>query len=244
MDGSRKASNHYEHFRSNGSRLLGRKRHRTFRDKGGLWTRFDPAKLATPKAFARTPDDVHAFYNMRRRNVLEARPNAAHYALARLDSELAKRGGSLFLCTQNVDDLHERAGTQRVVHMHGELLKARCGRCKATMRWERDLSRQDVCPSCGAEGGLRPDVVWFGEMPLHLEAIQDALSAADAFAAIGTSGSVYPAAGFVATARKRGIPTCELNMEPSDNAHLVTEAHHGPATEVVPAWMERVLSER
>lgn len=214
----------------------------TFRDKDGLWTRFDPAKLATPKAFARCPDDVHAFYNMRRRNVLEAHPNAAHHALARLERELAKQGGNLLLCTQNVDDLHERAGAQRVVHMHGELLKARCGRCETTMRWERDLCRQDVCRSCGAQESLRPDVVWFGEMPLHLEAIQNALNTADVFAAIGTSGSVYPAAGFVAAARKRGIPTCELNMEPSDNAHLFMEAHYGAATEVVPAWTARVLS--
>jgi len=113
----------------------------TFRDKGGLWACFDPARLATPKAFARAPDDVHAFYNMRRRNVLEAHPNAAHYALARLGSELAKRGGSLFLCTQNVDDLHERAGAQQAVHMHGELLKVRYGCCETTMRWERGLSR-------------------------------------------------------------------------------------------------------
>jgi NAD-dependent deacetylase len=167
----------------------------TFRDKDGLWTRFDPMRLATPEAFARQPDEVHAFYNMRRRNLIEAEPNPAHYALARLEAGLRERGGNLFLCTQSIDDLHERAGSQRVTHMHGELLKARCVACEAITPWHEDLDVDTSCPSCGRVGGLRPHVVWFGEMPLFMDRIYDALLEADLFVAIGTSGSVYPAAG-------------------------------------------------
>ena len=137
----------------------------TFRDKEGLWTRFDPRKLATPEAFARGPNEVHAFYNMRRRNLIEAEPNAAHYALARLEAGLKARGSNLFLCSQNIDDLHERAGSQQVTHMHGELLKARCVACEAIVPWCEDLSIDTPCPSCGGTGNLRPHVVWFGEMP-------------------------------------------------------------------------------
>ena len=216
----------------------------TFRDKDGLWSRFDPMKLATPEAFAHNPDEVHAFYNMRRQNLLSAEPNAAHRALARLEAGLAERGGSLFLCTQNIDDLHERAGSQRVVHMHGELLKARCTACGGTMPWHEDLSIAVPCPSCRRSGGLRPHVVWFGEMPLEMDAIYDALLGADLFVAIGTSGSVYPAAGFVSEARGHGIRTCEINLEPSDNARQFDEGRYGPASEVVPAWVEQVLSSR
>src|SRR5919112_3908773 len=161
----------------------------TFRDKDGLWSRFDPMKLATPEAFAHNPDEVHAFYNMRRQNLLSAEPNAAHRALARFEAGLAERGASLFLCTQNIDDLHERAGSQRVIHMHGELLKARCIHCEAVTSWRDDLSVEDQCSRCGQSGGLRPDVVWFGEMPMHMEAIYEALSEADLFVSIGTSGS-------------------------------------------------------
>lgn len=214
----------------------------TFRDKEGLWTRFDPMKLATPQAFARDPDEVHAFYNARRRNLLAARPNAAHAALARLEAALAAKGGSLFLCTQNIDDLHERGGTRQVTHMHGELLKARCIRCEAVIPWTGDLGRQDACPSCGTTGALRPHVVWFGEMPLFMDDIADALRRADLFVAIGTSGAVYPAAGFVEDARRRGIRTCEINLEPSDTADCFDEAIYGPATEAVPAWVERLLA--
>jgi NAD-dependent deacetylase len=213
----------------------------TFRDKEGLWTRFDPMKLATPEAFASDPETVHAFYNLRRRNLLEAEPNEAHRALARLETGLAERGGNLFLCSQNIDDLHERAGSRRVLHMHGELLKARCVACEAVTPWREDLGAADRCPSCGRIGGLRPHVVWFGEMPLSLEVIYDALLGADLFVAIGTSGSVYPAAGFVEEARSAGVRTCEINLEPSDNARQFAEGHYGPATEVVPEWVETVL---
>ncbi len=214
----------------------------TFRDKDGLWSRFDPMKLATPEAFARDPDQVHAFYNMRRRNLMEAEPNAAHFALARLEAGLKEQGGKLFLCTQNIDDLHERAGLQQVTHMHGELLKARCVACGAIMPWCEDLSVATPCLSCGDTGNLRPHVVWFGEMPLFMDAIYDALLEADLFASVGTSGSVYPAAGFVAEARGHGIRTCEINLEPSDNARQFDERRYGPASEAVPAWVEDMLT--
>src|SRR5918995_513710 len=172
----------------------------TFRDKSGsgIWAKFDPMKLATPEAFAADPEKVHAFYNKRRRNLIEAEPNPAHFALARLKATLAERGGNLFLCTQNIDDLHERAGSRRVVHMHGELLKARCIWCEAVTEWRGDLGSENTCPSCGRVGGMRPHVVWFGEMPLEMDVIEAGLMGADLFVAIGTSGSVYPAAGFVA----------------------------------------------
>jgi NAD-dependent deacetylase len=212
----------------------------TFRDKGGIWSRFDPMKLATPEAFARDPDAVHDFYNMRRRNLVAAEPNAAHHALARLEASLLERGGRLFLCTQNIDDLHERAGAQ-VVHMHGELLKARCLACEAVVPWRTDLGVAERCPSCGKSGGLRPHVVWFGEMPMEMEAIQEQLAGADLFVAVGTSGSVYPAAGFVDTARLHGIRTCEINLKPSDNAGIFHERRYGPASEAVPTWVEEIL---
>jgi NAD-dependent deacetylase len=162
-------------------------------------------KLATPEAFARDPETVLAFYDLRRRNLLNAKPNAAHFALARLEGALAEHGDNLTLVTQNIDDLHERAGSASVIHMHGELLKARCGRCEAVRPWVDDLTLGDVCPNCGRARALRPDVVWFGEMPLALGLIDRALRKADLFVAIGTSGAVYPAAGFVAEARAYGL---------------------------------------
>src|SRR5688572_17009108 len=162
----------------------------TFGDKGGIWSRFDPMRLATPEAFARDPDAVHEFYNMRRRNLVNAEPNAAHYALARLEAALGDRGSKLFLCTQNIDDLHERAGSRHVVHMHGELLRARCFLCEVVVPWRDDLGVADRCPSCGGGEGLRPHVVWFGEMPMKMDTIYEALAGADLFVAIGTSGSV------------------------------------------------------
>jgi NAD-dependent deacetylase len=212
----------------------------TFRDPGGIWERFDPMKLATPEAFARDPETVHAFYNLRRRDLLASAPNAAHAALARLEARLAGRGGRLFLCTQNIDDLHERGGSRSVHHMHGELLKARCTACEAEHDWREDLAVTTPCPACGHTGGLRPAVVWFGEMPLGLEAIDAALQDSDLFVAIGTSGSVYPAAGLVETARAAGIPTAELTLEPSDNAWAFDERRYGRASAVVPAWVDEL----
>ncbi|MCX7900245.1 MAG: NAD-dependent deacylase, partial [Methylocystis sp.] len=170
-----------------------------------LWKQHDPMRLATPEAFARNPALVHEFYNARRRNLLAASPNAAHRALAKLEAGLSSRGDHLALVTQNIDDLHERAGSRRVIHMHGELLKARCARCGAVSDRRDDLFVDSAC-ACG--GALRPHVVWFGETPLFMEEIHDALACADLFVAIGTSGAVYPAAGFVSEARARGARCC------------------------------------
>jgi NAD-dependent deacetylase len=198
-------------------------------------------KLATPEAFARDPETVLAFYDLRRRDLLNAKPNAAHVALARLEDALTERGGKLTLVTQNIDDLHERAGSRRVIHMHGELLKARCGGCEAVRPWLDELPVAHACAECGRVGTLRPHVVWFGEMPLAMDSIGQALRKSDLFVAIGTSGAVYPAAGFVAEARAYGIRACELNLEAADNADLFDEQRLGAASETVPAWVEEVL---
>ncbi|PIE08461.1 MAG: NAD-dependent protein deacylase [Rhodobacterales bacterium] len=209
----------------------------TFRDKGGVWTQYDMAEVATPEGFARDPGKVHDFYNARRANALGARPNAAHEALGRLT-----RAGvhDVTLVTQNIDDLHERGGADRVIHMHGRLMQALCAACGA--RWDapREMRAGDACPVCGA-GPTRPDIVWFGEIPYHMEEIADALTGAELFVAIGTSGSVYPAAGFVAEARAQGIRTLELNLAPSDTAGAFDEVRLGPASEVVPAWVAELL---
>lgn len=213
----------------------------TFRDRGGIWARFDPMKLATPEAFASDPGLVHAFYNTRRRDLLAAAPNPAHRALASLEGALAERGGALHLWTQNVDDLHERAGSQRVRHLHGELLRARCTHCGSARAWAEDLGTDMVCPRCMRAGGMRPDVVWFGEMPHGLDAAEEAILASDLFLAIGTSGSVYPAAGFVEIAMEAGIRTMEVNLEPSEGAFRFDLHAYGPASTVVPAIVEDLL---
>ena len=191
-------------------------------------------KLATPEAFARDPATVHAFYDARRRNLVAAVPNAAHVALA----ELA-RGAEVFLCTQNIDDLHERAGARRVLHMHGEGLSAWCTACDARLRWTGTLLDDPPCPSCGARA-LRPDIVWFGEMPYFMDEIFDALSLADVFISIGTSGTVYPAAGFVHEARQAGAWTIELNLEASGG--LFDTIIEGRATHTVPDFINRLLA--
>lgn len=215
----------------------------TFRNApNALWSRYRPEELATPEAFAADPAAVHAFYNARRQAIQGVEPNAAHRAIARLGEGLRAQGGALFVCTQNVDDLHERAGSAEVVHMHGQLLQVRCTRCQAVQSWRDSLSTQTTCPACGAVGGMRPNVVWFGEVPLHMERITEELESATLFVAIGTSGSVYPAAGFVAEARARQVPTCELNLEPSDQASKFDSARYGLATQVVPAWVDDVLA--
>lgn len=214
----------------------------TFRDKGGVWSRYDLNDVATPEGFARDPGKVLAFYNMRRTNHADAEPNAAHFALARLQAELPRRGGRVFLCTQNVDNLHEKAGSTEVLHMHGEVFRTRCNLCGAVSDDRGELSVEQVCPACGDAGGLRPHVVWFGETPLGLHVISAALKQADLFVAMGTSGSVYPAAGLAAEARRMGIRTCEINLEPSQNAGVFDERRYGPATEVVPAWVEERLA--
>ncbi len=210
----------------------------TFRDAGGIWARFDPMKLATPEAFAADPETVHEFYNLRRRNLIEAAPNAAHAALARLAG-----GVELFLCTQNIDDLHERAGSPQVHHMHGELLVARCGWCGRREECRGDLSVETICEGCWRVGGMRPDVVWFGEMPYGLDVIEARLAEADLFVAVGTSGAVYPAAGYVAMARELGIRTVEINLAPSDNAGAFDERRYGPATTEAPRFVAELLGQ-
>ena len=211
----------------------------TFRDKNGIWARYDYREVATPEAFAANPALVHEFYNQRRRTLAGVAPNAAHRALARLEQEHL---GEVLIVTQNIDHLHEAAGSRNLIHMHGELLKALCARCGERHAWQEDLSVATRCPACGEARGMRPDVVWFGEMPYHMERIAEALAGCDLFLSIGTSGNVYPAAGFVAEARAAGAHTAELNLEPSEGASLFAEAVHGRATEVVPAYVARLLA--
>ncbi len=209
----------------------------TFRDAGGLWEQHRVEDVATPEAFARDPDLVLRFYDMRRAAIQAAQPNAAHAALAQLD---ANWPGELTIVTQNVDDLHERAGARRLIHMHGEHLNAWCTACDSRHRWTGTLIDRPCCPACGAPA-LRPDIVWFGEMPYRMEEIYAALARADLFVSIGTSGAVYPAAGLVREARRAGIETLELNLEPSQGSQWFDTARHGPATELVPAWVAEML---
>jgi NAD-dependent protein deacetylase/lipoamidase len=211
----------------------------TFRDKDGIWSKYDYREVATPEGFARNPQAVHEFYNQRRRALKGVKPNAAHLALARLERE---HKGDVVIITQNIDALHEAAGSKSLIHMHGELLKALCAKCGARRAWEGDLGLETVCPSCGKPGGMRPDVVWFGEIPYHMETIAEALAAADLFVSIGTSGNVYPAAGFVAQARAHGAHTVELNLEPSEGASIFAETIHGAATKIVPAYVAKLLT--
>ncbi len=215
----------------------------TFRDKDGIWAKYDYRDVATPEGFARNPELVLDFYNMRRKASGGAKPNAAHFALARLEQ---KFDGRVVVVTQNVDALHEAAGTQNLIHMHGEHQQALCALCGARHPWKPesspDLSVTLACPSCGVSGGMRPDVVWFGEMPYHMGRIAEELARTDLFISIGTSGNVYPAAGFVAEARDRGARTVELNLEPSQGSSLFDEAIHGRASEIVPAYVERLLA--
>jgi NAD-dependent deacetylase len=212
----------------------------TFRDKGGIWTQHRLEDVATPEGFARNPNLVHDFYNKRRAALAGAKPNAAHLALARLEAAIG--ADRLLLVTQNVDDLHEKAGSTAVTHMHGELSSVLCVLCGGRARWRDDLALTSVCSLCEASGGLRPDVVWFGEMPYHMDRIYRALEHCDLFVSIGTSGEVYPAAGFVLEARRAGARTMELNLEPSTNARDFDEGRYGPASEVVAAWVEELLA--
>lgn len=213
----------------------------TFRDAGGIWARYDYRDVATPEGFARNPGLVHEFYNQRRRDGLNVEPNAAHLALARLEREYP---GDVLIVTQNVDVLHEAAGSRNLIHMHGQMALALCSACNARSPWIEDLSPDLACPSCSMAGAMRPDVVWFGEIPYELERIGAALSACDLFISIGTSGNVYPAAGFVAAARKTGAHTVELNLEPSEGASLFAARVQGPACQVVPAYVDSLLGAR
>lgn len=211
----------------------------TFRDKSGIWAKYDYRDVATPEGFAKNPVLVHEFYNMRRRAHAGVKPNAAHEALARLERDYR---GNVTVVTQNVDALHEQAGSKNLIHMHGEIFQALCDSCRARRPWNEDLSLDLACPTCGHKGGMRPDVVWFREMPYHMVRIAKLLAGADLFISIGTSGNVYPAAGFVAEAAANGARTVELNLEPSEGAALFDEAVHGPATQVVPAYVDKLLS--
>ena len=210
----------------------------SFRDKSGLWSMVNWQDYATPDAFARDPGRVRDFYNKRRRAMAGVQPNAAHHALARLEAGFR---GDFLLVTQNIDDLHEAAGSRRLVHMHGELGSALCEACGMRSRWPGDMTVDSRCPQCESAGRLRPDVVWFGEMPYQMDRIYRALGEADLFVAIGTSGHVYPAADFVEEARLNGAHTLELNLEPSETAASFAEAIHGRATEIVPAFVDRLL---
>ncbi|AWU94772.1 Sir2 family NAD+-dependent deacetylase [Azospirillum ramasamyi] len=213
----------------------------TFRCAGGIWSQVDLEDVATPQGFARNPDLVHRFYNDRRRGLADpaVQPNAAHRALAELERHWK---GDILLVTQNIDDLHERGGSKAPLHMHGELLKAFCLHCRTVVELRGDLSVHDHCLTCGRKGGMRPDVVWFGEMPYQMERIQRALEECDLFVSIGTSGHVYPAAGFVAEARSAGAYTVELNLEPSEGASYFHSSINGPATQVVPAFVQDLLT--
>ncbi len=213
----------------------------TFRGAGGLWEGHRLEDVATPEAFARDPATVQRFYNLRRAQLRDAAigPNAAHRALARLEAEWP---GRVTLVTQNVDDLHERAGHREVWHMHGALDRVRCEACGVETRWRDDLETTTTCPHCGTVGRLRPAVVWFGEIPHHLDEIEQALIGADLFVAIGTSGVVYPAAGFVQEARALGrAHTLEINLEPSSTRSQFHEARQGRASDLVPAWVDELL---
>jgi NAD-dependent deacetylase len=214
----------------------------TFRDTDGIWAKFRVEDYATPEAFERNPLKVLDFYNTRRRGLMAAQPNAAHDALAALQLGWGRRNGSVTLCTQNIDDLLEQAGAVEVIHMHGELKKALCLHCDARSPCESDITVDQKCLVCGEAGGMRPDVVWFGEMPYHMDEIHERLRFADLFVAIGTSGSVYPAAGFVQAARAAGIPTLEINLEPPENATAFHAARYGFATQEVPVWVAEMFA--
>jgi NAD-dependent deacetylase len=210
---------------------------RTFRADDGLWEDHRVEDVASPEGFRRDPGLVQRFYDERRLNILAAQPNAAHRALGRLDQAWE---GELLIVTQNIDDLHERGGARRVLHMHGEGLSAWCQACDARHRWTGTLSEGPPCPSCG-ESALRPDIVWFGEMPYQMDRIFAALARADLFVSIGTSGAVYPAAGFVQQAKSAGARTLELNLERSQGSHWFDESRLGAASEMVPGWVEEML---
>jgi len=211
----------------------------TFRALDGLWEDHRVEDVATPEGFARDPALVQRFYDARRARLKEVEPNAAHRALARLDGEWP---GELLIVTQNVDDLHERAGAKRLLHMHGELQSAWCLACDRRVRCEEELSSGPACPGCGVAGQMRPDIVWFGEMPYGMERIERALMEAHLFVSIGTSGAVYPAAGFVQTARYCGARTLEMNLEPSQGSIFFHETRIGRAGELVPAWVDELLA--
>lgn len=211
-------------------------------EDAAIWARFDFHKVATPEAFAADPHLVHEFYNLRRAGVVNAVPNAAHHALVDLENAIAAAGGTFTLVSQNVDDLHKRAGSHALLAMHGEIMNVFCLNCSASFPQIDNVSPETRCEQCGVQGGVRPDVVWFGETPRFMDRIDEAMEKADLFVSIGTSGTVYPAAGLVEIARSRFIPTLELSLEPSENASLFSGGIYGPANEIVPAWVSQTLA--
>jgi NAD-dependent deacetylase len=208
----------------------------TFRSAGGIWSQYDIEDVATPQGFARNPELVYEFYNMRRANLAKVTPNAAHIALAKLEA-----ARNSLIITQNVDNLHEQGGANRVIHMHGSHVTALCASCQHRWPAAAKMTAADACPSCKANT-VRPDVVWFGEMPYHMDRINDALTACATFVSIGTSGNVYPAASFAAQAKANGAYCLELNLEPSKISPQFDETRHGPATKLVPAWVKELCN--
>lgn len=213
----------------------------TFRDPDGLWAKFDWRELATPEAFAAKPNEVHAFYNARRAGLKTSTPNAAHHALVELERAWIARGGEFLLVTQNVDDLHDKAGSQRLIHMHGELAKMRCEHCGYVHDAFDEISVDLPCLNCRRAGGLRPHIVWFGEMPMQMDLIFDQLARCDLFVSIGTSGTVYPAAGFGQVAKEAGARCIEINLETTETSPVFDEVRNGQATQAVPAWVAEMV---
>jgi len=212
----------------------------TFRENGGLWEQHRIEDVATPEAFARDPDLVQNFYNMRRAQLSAVEPNAAHRALGMLEK---KFNGEVTIVTQNVDNLHERGGSSNIIHMHGELTKVRCICCRNIFKWPDDCTQASQCPSCFNQPALRPHIVWFGEMPFEMERIENLLGACDLFISIGTSGSVYPASGFVSLVRSIGTAhTIEVNLDPSEGASYFAETRHGKAGSLVPLLVDELLT--
>lgn len=216
---------------------------KTFRDQNGLWENHDVLDVATPQGFERDPELVYRFYNQRRAQLFskEVAPNPAHFALAKLEQEFR---GEVILITQNVDDLHERAGHKNVLHMHGELLKMRCIKTGQVYPIKEDLHLSTVCSCCQSAGNLRPHIVWFGELPFHLNKIEDHLGEADLFLSVGTSGVVYPAAMFVEIAKNEpGCKAVEINLEQGAHAHAFDRSIYGKASEHVPLFVDEILME-
>lgn len=214
----------------------------TFREKGGLWEQHRVEDVATPEAFARDPNLVQTFYNERRAKLYQVMPHGAHTSLAKLEREF---DGQVTIVTQNVDNLHERGGSKNIIHMHGELTKVRCVECRSVFEWLDDCSQQTPCPNCMAAPALRPHIVWFGEMPFHMDRIERLLYSCDLFISIGTSGHTYPAAGFVSAVRAAGrAHTIEVNLEPSEGVSFFAEARHGKAGDLVPILVDELLSEK
>jgi NAD-dependent deacetylase len=211
----------------------------TFREPDGLWEGHRVEDFATPEAFRRDRQLVHRFYDDRRAKLATVEPNAAHLALAELERRWT---GDFLLVTQNVDDLHERAGSQRLIHMHGELKKGLCLACDSRFAWDGPMGEAAICPACSERGDVRPDIVWFGEMPYDMDRIDAALRSCDLFVSIGTSGAVYPAAGFVQTARYVGAHCIELNLDPSLGSLFFHETRLGRASEIVPTWARELIA--